>query len=129
MSNAVESASSGSSQSETGDLPADISRAVLDRNESKYVMPSPKNHSLHKQVGSFSISPHAIDKKPTTAERSSLNVREASVFDSRVTASLRAPSKKCYGAPALSKARDHDADGKRSLGDLRRVTKFSMVSQ
>jgi hypothetical protein len=129
MSNAVESASSGSSQSETGDLPADISRAVLDRNESKYLMPSPKSHSLHKQVGSFSSSPHASDKKPTTAERSSLNVREANVFDSRATASLRSPSKKCYGAPALSKTRNPDADGKTSLGDLRRVTKFSMVSQ
>lgn len=131
MSNAVESASSGSSQSENGDLPADISRAVLNRNESKYLMPSPKSHSLHKQVGLglFSSSPQAVDKKPTTAERGSLNVREANVFDSKVTASLRSPSKKCYGAPALSKARNPDADIKSSLADLRRVTKFSMVSQ
>lgn len=130
MSNAVESASSGSSQSENGDLPADISRAVLGRNESKYLMPSPKSHSMQKQVGSFSSSPHAIDKKPTTAARSSFNVREANVFfDSRVTAFLRSPSRKCYGAPALSKARNPDPDGKTSLSDLRRVTKFSMVSQ
>ena len=129
MSNAVESALSGSSQSDNGDLPADISRTVLNRNESKYLMPSPKSHSLQKKVGSFSSSPQAIDKKPTTAERSSLNVTEADVFDSKVTASLRSPSKKCYGTPALSKARNPDTDGKTSLADLRRVTKFSMVSQ
>ena len=136
--NTLQSTSSESSQSVNGDLSTKISRNVLNIHafetsyESKNAKQSPKSHIFYKQVVSCSSSPQVIEKKAMAGEGNSSNLRQATVFDSKAdtsATSLRSPSKKCYGAPDLSKDRNVEADFKKSLADLRRVTKFSMVSQ
>jgi hypothetical protein len=54
--------------------------------------------------------------------------RESTSFDRPYPTILSSPSKKCYGAPDLSTSKRSERDGKKTLAELRRVTKFPMVS-
>ena len=54
--------------------------------------------------------------------------RESTLFDRPYPTILSSPSKKCYGAPDLSTSKRSERDGKKTLAELRRVTKFPMVS-
>jgi hypothetical protein len=68
---------------------------------------------------------HTNEQKPwgwgSPRRDSTMCVRTSPVF-------CGPPSKKCYGAPDLLTSKKSLGDGKKSLADLSRVTKFPMAS-
>ena len=128
-----ENSSFSNSQNDDHDFPTELSREplaeeiVLTNFISNGLLLSPSNHVSFQALAPSTSIAHVIEQKPWRGGSPS---RDSNVLGRALPFTPRSPSKKCYGAPELSTfLRNSKADEKKkSLEELRRVTKFPMVS-
>lgn len=128
-----ENSSFSNSQNDDHDFPTELSREPLAEKNvqtnfvSNGLLLPPSNHVAFEALAPCTSVPHVNEQKPWRGGSPS---RDSNVLGRALPFTPRSPSKKCYGAPELlTSLRNSKADGKKkSLDELRRVTKFPMVS-
>jgi hypothetical protein len=126
-----ENSSFSNSQNDDHDFPTELSREPLAEKIvqtnliSNGLLLSPSNHVSFEALAPSTSIAHVHEQKPWRGGSPSRD----SVLGRALPFTPRSPSKKCYGAPELSTSlRNSKADEKKkSLEELRRVTKFPMV--